>query len=240
MALEVKAAVVIPTLNLNNWVNDWSCLGAQTAWHYNTINHECNQNKWVKSSCHGSSQHKIYVFTKLHLTIQINLQWWHTTPFWKAGEIGLAGWRKKFGGLRQGCYYFFFPFRHFSPSEEKAFHVFFLPQQQFVKLASFRPAVPITCIQECKECKKSFSFTRGGNTGNLFPKCDKRWLELMSGFPSMNTSFKFHTGVRTAHPQTRDDTHHAGYLNNKLLSLVRLEGWTQKWGQNTDDWLRNV
>lgn len=35
-------------------------------------------------------------------------------------------------------------------------------------------------------------------------------------------------------------THHAGYLNNKLLAPVRLKGRTQKWGQNTDHRLRNV
>lgn len=30
---QVKAAVVIPLLNLNNWMNDWSCSRARPAWH---------------------------------------------------------------------------------------------------------------------------------------------------------------------------------------------------------------
>lgn len=147
-------------LNLNNWVNDWSCLEAQTAWHYNTINHECNQNKWVKSSCHSSSQHKIYVFTKLHLTIQINLQWWHTTfllsPFWKAGETGPADWRKSLGGLKQGCYFFFIYTGHVSPSEEKVFHAS-IPQRQFVHLLAWGRQCTLLAFRNAKNAKSHFN-----------------------------------------------------------------------------------
>ena len=155
-------------LNLNNWVNDWSGSGAQTAWHYNAINHQRNQNKWVKSSCHSSSQHwnlRIYQ-TSFNHTDQsaMMVHCFHFSPFWRVGETGCADGAKTLGGFNCGCHFF-------SPLKPETFH----PRRK--KIFTFSSTAEVCKLawgqrrpfRNAQNAKKLFYLTELGKKAGNFP-----------------------------------------------------------------------
>lgn len=63
------------------------------------------------------------------------------------------------GGTLKACsrllFFKIYYLKRLSSSEEKAFHIL---SATVCKAASLRSAVPSSCIQECKQCKKPSSF----------------------------------------------------------------------------------
>lgn len=185
-------------------------------------------NGWSHRAAARASR-RIYTFTNVHLTIQIELRWWLFISN-RTCRLKVEPWR-----LETWLLFCRFTTRHVLSTDEKAFHI---SPTTDCKLASWRPAVHSSCIQEHTEHKKSCVYlTEDQLAAHLFRRYDDE-EEEMSGFPSVNALFTFHTAVkprlilikRPAHTDT-----HSVYLSNGPLGLVRLKGRTQRAGQNS--WL---